>query len=145
MQEFWKHKRLDEMSTKEWESLCDGCALCCLQKLEDEDSSEVYYTDVHCRYLNTSNCSCSVYTKRSKLVPNCVWLNADTAKQFSWLPQTCAYRLIAENKPLKDWHPLVSGSKETVHSAGISMRHKGVADNKISPDQWESRIIWKAC
>ncbi len=145
MQDFWKHKRLDEMNAKEWELLCDGCALCCLHKLQDEQSDEVYYTDVHCRYLNKADCRCSVYRKRQTLVPNCVWLNADTAKEFAWLPTTCAYRLIAENKPLKDWHPLISGSQKTVHSAGISMQNKGINERYIPEYQWEDRIICKAC
>lgn len=146
MQEFWKHKRLEQMTQQEWESLCDGCALCCLHKLEDEDTDEVYYTDVYCQYLNKSDCHCSVYAKRSSLVPQCVWLDAKSAQQFQWLPETCAYRLLANKQPLYDWHPLISGSKDSVHQAGISMRHKGgIADNQISPDQWESRIICKAC
>lgn len=145
MQNFWKHKRLEEMNASEWELLCDGCALCCLHKLEDEDTLEVYYTDVHCRYLDTDSCRCQVYANRQNLVPTCVWLDAKMARDFKWLPKTCAYRLLSENKPLENWHPLVSGNPNSVHNADVSMRHKGIADNKISPDKWESRIIWKAC
>ncbi len=106
---FWQEKSLAEMSRQEWESLCDGCARCCLHKLEDEDSGKVHYTSVVCKYLDESTCQCTNYQDRSSLVPDCVWLTPDTAEAFKWLPITCAYRLIAEGKDLKWWHPLVSG------------------------------------
>ncbi len=141
---FWEEKTLHEMSRSEWESLCDGCGLCCLHKLEDEDSGEVYYTDVHCRYMDTSNCSCTVYQERNIKVPNCVWLSPEQAESFFWLPETCAYRLLAEKKPLFDWHPLVSGNPASVHEAGISILNKGIADDQIPEDEWQDRIIWKA-
>ena len=132
------------MTQQEWESLCDGCALCCLQKLEDEDTGDVYYTDLHCHYLDTKNHQCTVYTDRHKKVPECVWLTPEQAHQFHWLPKTCAYRLIAEGKPLYDWHPLISGRAESVHEAGISMRGRSIPDNSIPESQWQDRIICKA-
>ncbi|WP_430462593.1 YcgN family cysteine cluster protein [Thalassolituus sp. LLYu03] len=141
---FWQEKKLSEMTRTEWESLCDGCALCCLHKLEDEDTGEVYYTDVHCRYLEKSACRCSVYQERNIKVPECVWLTPEQAEMFFWLPPTCAYRLLAEGKPLFDWHPLVSGDPDSVHTAGISLRDKGIPDDQISEDEWQDRIIWKA-
>ncbi len=141
---FWLTTPLDKMTSSQWESLCDGCALCCLHKLEDEDTGDVYYTDVHCRYMEQDTCRCTVYHTRQEKVPHCVWLTPDQAKEFHWLPETCAYRLVAEGKPLFDWHPLVSGDRESVHMAGISIRNKGIPDDRIPEEEWEDRIIWKA-
>ncbi|MBQ0732281.1 MAG: YcgN family cysteine cluster protein [Oleispira antarctica] len=132
------------MSKQEWESLCDGCARCCLHKLEDEDTDEVYYTDVHCRYMDKNDCSCTVYQTRNEKVPECIWLTPEQAHSFHWLPDTCAYRLVAEGKPLYDWHPLISGDPDSVHKAGISLQGKGIPDDKIPEEEWQSRIIWKA-
>lgn len=141
---FWQTKKLHEMSKQEWESLCDGCGLCCLQKLQDEETDEVYYTNLHCHYLDTTNNHCTTYANRHEKVPECVWLTADQAHEFKWLPRTCAYRLIAAGKDLKPWHPLISGNKESVHKAGISMRGKSVADNTVAVEEWQDHIIWKA-
>ncbi len=141
---FWESKTLKQMSKQEWESLCDGCARCCLHKLEDEDTDEVYYTDVHCRYMDKNDCSCTVYQTRNEKVPECIWLTPEQAHSFHWLPDTCAYRLVAEGKPLYDWHPLISGDPETVHKSGISLQGKGIPDDKIPEEEWQSRIIWKA-
>jgi len=141
---FWESKTLKQMSKQEWESLCDGCARCCLHKLEDEDTDEVYYTDVHCRYMNKNDCSCTVYQTRNEKVPECIWLTPEQAHSFHWLPDTCAYRLVAEGKPLYDWHPLISGDPDSVHKSGISLQGKGIPDDKIPEEEWQSRIIWKA-
>ena len=141
---FWETKALADMSKTEWESLCDGCALCCLHKLEDEDTGEVYYTDVHCGYMDTQNCQCTVYLDRQKKVPHCVWLTPEQAASFHWLPETCAYRLLAEGQPLFDWHPLISGDPNSVHQAGISIQGKGISDREIAEGDWQERIIWKA-
>lgn len=141
---FWQTKTLSEMTPKEWESLCDGCALCCLHKLEDEDTGEVYYTDVHCRYLGKDTCQCTVYEERQKKVPNCVWLTPEQAEQFFWLPISCAYRRLAEGKGLPDWHPLVTGDSNSVHRAGVSILNKGIADDQLPEEDWPDRIIWKA-
>lgn len=140
---FWQRKTLHEMTQQEWESLCDGCGQCCLQKLQDEDTDEVYYTDLHCQYMN-EDCSCSVYETRHEKVPTCVWLTPEQAHEFKWLPKTCAYRLLAEGKALYDWHPLISGDPNSVHQAGISIRGKTQADNSVAEDEWEDHIIWKA-
>ena len=141
---FWQTKTLKQMSKQEWESLCDGCARCCLHKLEDEDTDEVYYTDIHCRYLDKGDCSCTVYETRNVKVPECIWLTPEQAESFHWLPDTCAYRLIAEGKSLYDWHPLVSGDPNTVHTSEISLQGKGVPDDKVPEEEWQSHIIWKA-
>ena len=126
--EFWKRKSLAEMSADEWESLCDGCALCCLQKLEDEETGEVYFTDIACRLLDTETCRCTDYGNRARLVSTCLVLSADEPEAFHWLPATCAYRLLANGNDLPEWHPLVTGLPDAVHEAGISARGKCVSE-----------------
>jgi len=121
-QPFWREKTLDTMSTREWESLCDGCGRCCLVKLEDEDSGEILYTDVGCTLLDPETCRCADYDNRQAKVPDCVRLTTEAVRSLSWLPPTCAYRLLDEGKDLYWWHPLVSGDADTVHMAGISVR-----------------------
>lgn len=137
---FWEQKSLEEMNKAEWESLCDGCAKCCLHKLEDEDTGEVYYTKVVCKYMG-NDCRCTEYEKRNDLVPNCVWLSPEKVSEFHWLPSTCAYRLISENKPLEAWHPLISGSSESVHSAGISIKGRALSERYVHEDGYEEHII----
>jgi len=121
---FWQTKTLDEMTSAEWESLCDSCGQCCMHKLEDEDTGNFYETSVSCVLLDRETCRCRNYQNRKAQVPDCVQLTCEMVETVRWLPQTCAYRLIAEDKDLRWWHPLVSGSLETVHEAGISMRGK---------------------
>ena len=128
--EFWRHKSLEEMSREEWESLCDGCARCCLIKLEDEKSGEIDYTDIACRLLDHGLCRCTKYAQRTTLVPDCVDLTPQSVRTLTWLPSTCAYRLLAEGEDLQWWHPLVSGDPDTVHIAGISVRGRIVSEGE---------------
>ena len=128
--DFWRHKALSAMSHEEWEALCDGCGKCCLNKLEDNDSGQVYYTNVACRLLDLDTCRCRHYTRRHYLVRDCVELTPEITSQLDWLPRTCAYRLIAEGKPLAWWHPLVCGDPHTIHSAGMSVRRRAISERE---------------
>ena len=132
--EFWKRKSLAEMTNSEWESLCDGCALCCLQKLEDEETGDVYFTDVACRLLDTNTCLCTDYAARAKKVADCLVLSVDEPEAFHWLPGSCAYRRLAEGKELPEWHPLLTGDPGSVHEAGISAMGKAVSETETG--QW---------
>lgn len=121
MEPFWANTPLHDLTRAQWESLCDGCARCCLQKLEDEDTREVHYTRLACYLLDLDTCRCRDYPNRSRRVPNCVTLTLADLQDPYWLPTTCAYRLLAEGQPLPDWHPLVSGDPWRVVEAGISI------------------------
>ena len=140
-QPFWKTKKLNEMTRDEWESLCDGCARCCLHKLEDEDTGEIFYTNVACRLLDPITCRCSNYETRSRLVPTCLVLDAELAQQLNWLPPTCAYRLLAEGKDLEWWHPLVSGDRHVIHELGVSVRGSFIYETEVDIEQLEDYII----
>jgi len=118
---------MEEMTGPEWESLCDGCGKCCLSKLEDEESGEIYFTSVGCRLFDADTCRCRDYPGRLAQVPDCVGLTPQNVRTIAWLPQTCAYRLVAEGRDLFAWHPLVSGDPESVHHAGMSVRGKVTA------------------
>lgn len=140
-QPFWRRKTLAEMTRGEWESLCDGCAKCCLDKLQDEDTGEISYTEVACRLLDLGTCRCTDYANRKRFVPDCVVLTARTVTRLTWLPSTCAYRLISEGKDLEWWHPLVSGDPETVHRAGISVRGR-VVPEALAGDLEDHVVHW---
>ena len=140
-QAFWKQKALGDMSQSEWESLCDGCAKCCLVKLQDEDTDKVAYTNVVCKYSDFDTCQCTEYQRRNELVPHCVWLKPEMVDEFFWLPSTCTYRLVAEGKNLPQWHPLISGDTESVHISGNSIKDKVYSENHIHPDEVEEYII----
>ena len=109
---FWKTKTLEEMSSAEWESLCDGCARCCLEKLEDEDTGKIYFTHVSCKLLDAGLCACKDYANRSDLVPDCVRLTPANVRTLNWLPPSCGYKLVAEGRDLYWWHPLDFGRSQ---------------------------------
>lgn len=138
---FWKRKTLEEMTRKEWESLCDGCGKCCLNKLEDWDTGEIYWTNIGCELLDCESCQCSDYENRQEIVSDCIQLTPEKIKTIGWLPPTCAYRLVNEGKDLFWWHPLVSGDAETVHKAGISVKGRVVEDNGIEPEDYEDFLV----
>ncbi|MGE3147597.1 MAG: YcgN family cysteine cluster protein [Pseudorhodoplanes sp.] len=135
MQPFWQRKKLEEMTAAEWESLCDGCGRCCLNKLEEEETGHIYFTDVGCRLLDGESCRCSDYKNRNREVPDCVRLTPAKVRRLPWLPPTCAYRLLAEGHDLYWWHPLVSGDPDSVHAAGVSVRGRVAASEADVPDE----------
>ncbi len=131
---FWKTKSLEEMTLKEWESLCDGCGNCCLEKFEDEEDGRVIVIPVACEYLDTTTGRCLVYSDRTLASSDCVELTPETLREINWLPETCAYRLLAEGKDLPAWHPLISGKPKTVHDAGISVRNRVLPGQYVHPN-----------
>lgn len=136
---FWQSKTLVEMSHEEWESLCDGCGKCCLHKLEDEETGEVHYTNVACRLLNLNTCRCGRYKERTQLVPDCLDLRQHKTSAFTWLPSTCAYRLLSEGEDLPAWHPLVSGKSDSVIKVGVSVRSFAIPEAQA--DDLEDHVI----
>jgi len=138
---FWRTKRLDEMSAVEWESLCDGCGRCCLNKLEDWDTGEIAWTNIACRLLDGDSCRCTDYANRQAHVPDCIGLTPDQVETISWLPPTCGYRLVAEGADLYWWHPLVSGDPETVHEAGVSVRGRTLSETDVAVEDFEDYLV----
>ena len=136
---FWQVKELVDMSQEEWESLCDGCARCCLNKLEDIDSGDIAYTSVACRLLDLVTCRCSDYENRTRFVPDCIVLTPKRVEELRWLPTTCAYRVLSEGGTLADWHPLVSGDPDSVRKAGISVAGRVISEREA--DDLEDYIV----
>ncbi|KAA0914852.1 YcgN family cysteine cluster protein [Aquicoccus porphyridii] len=139
---FWETTPLARMTRAEWEALCDGCGKCCLNKLEDEETGEVALTRVACRLFDDATCRCAKYETRHQFVPECITLDPATIeKNAYWLPETCAYKRLWQGDPLPDWHPLLTGTAQSVHDAGISMQHRTVPEFDIDEDDWENHII----
>ena len=129
---FWE-RPIETLGRDEWEALCDGCGQCCLHKVEDEDTGVIYPTNVACKLLDIHGARCSDYKHRRSFVPDCMLLTPRLAAEMEWLPTTCAYRLRADGEPLPAWHYLISGSRETVHSLGISVRGKAISEEIAGP------------
>ena len=155
---FWKTKSLKEMSKSEWESLCDGCAKCCLNKFIDDETTDdttelqptdhlkageqLVYSNIACYLLNDKTCQCSQYEKRTQLVPDCVQLSQENLDQIFFMPPSCAYRRLNEGRDLPSWHPLLNnGKKSAMHKAGMSVRGKIVKDNDVELDDFEDYIV----
>lgn len=138
---FWKTKKLKEMTPTEWESLCDGCGRCCLNKLEDWDSGKIHLTNIACTLLDHGTCQCKDYENRFDTVPDCIQLSPEKLDTISWLPSSCAYRIVAEGGDLHWWHPLISGNAETVHEAGISVRGNVVSEDGLTAEDYEDYLI----
>jgi uncharacterized cysteine cluster protein YcgN (CxxCxxCC family) len=139
--QFWREKSLAEMSQEEWESLCDGCGKCCLLKLENADTGRIDFTEISCRLLDVRTCRCSRYARRKRNVPDCVVLDAATVGSLGFMPSTCAYRLVAEGRDLPWWHHLISGSRETVHLAGASVRDRVISETAIDEEDYQDYIV----
>jgi uncharacterized cysteine cluster protein YcgN (CxxCxxCC family) len=140
-QRFWETVPLAEMTADEWEAVCDGCAKCCLLKLEDVADGTVYFTDVHCFLLDPSTCRCGDYANRTARVPACIRLTPDRLDEVFWMPPSCAYRRLAEGRDLPDWHHLVTGDREAVHRAGASIRRRAVPEGEVAPEELEDRLV----
>lgn len=138
---FWAAKTLSEMTPEEFEAVCDGCGKCCLHKLEDEDNGDVYYTKVACRLLDHSTCRCTNYAERQTLVLGCTVLTPEAVKDMYWLPDTCAYRLLDAGVPLFDWHPLLSGDPQSVHTSNMSVANKVVSESVVAEEDFEDYIV----
>lgn len=141
-QPWWESTPLNRLSTEQWEALCDGCGRCCLHKLEDEDDGTVHATDVACRLLDLQTCRCSRYDQRRQQVPDCLSVRGIIERdQSHTLPPSCAYRRLAEGRPLAEWHPLISGRSDSVHRAGVSVRGRVLPESAVHGDDLEHRLV----
>ncbi|KAF3981448.1 MAG: YcgN family cysteine cluster protein [Methylococcales symbiont of Hymedesmia sp. n. MRB-2018] len=136
---FWESKKLSEMTTDEWESICDGCGKCCLNKLEDEDTGKIFFTSIVCNLIDLDSCQCTRYQERTTLVPDCLDLKQHDFSEYNWLPATCSYRLLIDGKPLPCWHPLISKNSESIKEAGVSICSYAMKESEI--DNLEDHII----
>lgn len=139
-QPFWETKSLSEMTQKEWESLCDGCGRCCLYVLHNEDTGDVFETDVGCKLFDPGARRCTDYENRTSRVPDCVRLTPQNAKSLTWMPKTCAYRRLANGESLPDWHPLITGDPKSVVKAGVAVSPDLISEDEIDDGLLESRI-----
>ena len=138
---FWETIPLEAMTREQWESLCDGCGRCCLNKLEDIDTGELHFTNIACRLFDSESCRCNNYPQRKQLVPECLVLDAASVRDSSALPPSCAYRRLANGQSLPDWHPLVTGNPQSTHEAGISVRGKTISELYVHIEQYEYHIV----
>ena len=141
MQKFWQHIPIKDMTNAQWESLCDGCGKCCLQKIIDDDEPLMYHTRVACKYLDLKTCRCEVYDKRQQKMPDCTKVTPEVVGDFDWLPETCAYRLVAQGEDLPHWHPLQTGDPKSTIKAGMTVKKWAVSEKKVPQDRWGEFII----
>jgi uncharacterized cysteine cluster protein YcgN (CxxCxxCC family) len=139
---FWQTTALADMDEAQWEAVCDGCAKCCLVKLQDEDSGELAFTNLACRQLDLGTCRCKDYERRTQVVSDCVKLTKDNLAQIDFMPPSCAYRLLNEGKDLPDWHPLVSGTPASVVEAGMSVHGRVIPENEGDEDAENHVVEW---
>ncbi|MBU2510575.1 YcgN family cysteine cluster protein [bacterium] len=140
---FWETKDLSELTSEEWESLCDGCAICCLHKIEEEKTGDIYYTYVSCLLLDNSTCRCKSYENRFSQVKDCLKIKLKGFNRMHLLPESCAYRRLSESKNLEWWHPLISNDPNTVHEANISIRDKAIPEENVHPDEIINFVFFK--
>ena len=138
---FWKGKTLEQLSPEEWEALCDGCGQCCLYKLEDEESGDLYLTNVVCRFLDHKSCQCRVYKERHQAVPTCVQLTPQNVLELKWIPPTCAYKLIAEGRELPAWHPLICGERQSLQKSEFFVGDRVISETEVDMDDLENYVI----
>ena len=129
---FWQTKTLEQMTAAEWESLCDGCGLCCLIRFEDEETGEVIPTRVACKLLDQHLCRCKDYVNRKAHVPDCIKLTPWNIEALAWMPPSCAYRRLHEGRGLPDWHPLITKDPDSVHKAGVSIRDQTISEKSLA-------------
>lgn len=132
---------MSSWTNQQWESLCDGCGKCCMIRLEDEDTGDIHTTNIACKLFDQSACRCSDYPNRSKNVPDCVTLGVENVSKLNWMPDTCAYRLVDEGKDLPDWHHLISGNRQTIHQAGMSVQDRSICETEIDPDDLQDHLV----
>lgn len=140
-EKFWEVKSLEDMTKQEWESLCDGCGRCCLNKLEDEDSGEIYFTNVACKLFDIEKCACTDYENRKNSMPDCMILSFDNQEALEVMPSTCAYSLLYRGKPLPEWHPLITGNKESVIEAGMTVTGKVLSEEYVHYEDLPEHLI----
>lgn len=138
---FWEQIPFVELNEKQWESICDGCCQCCAHKLQDDDTNEIFKTNVVCQYLDTDKCQCTVYPDRQKLVPDCIKITPENAGELSWFPETCGYRLLANGKPLPSWHPLETGNSNSTQQAGVCVTGKVISELEVAEEDLEDFIV----
>lgn len=141
MKGFWETKTLQQMNPEQWEMLCDGCGLCCLVKIEDDDSGEIFNTTVSCRRLDVESCRCGDYKNRLADVAMCTLLTLQQLPLLNWLPETCAYKRLFAGEPLPSWHPLITKNKNSVHESGISAKWFAQSEKYIHPEQLNEFVI----
>lgn len=139
--EFWKNYALDALNQAEWEALCDGCGLCCLVKLEDNETWEVSYTKVSCKLLDCKTAQCSDYPNRMQHVPDCIQLNYDLLQKIQWLPSSCAYRRLNEGKKLPTWHYLNTGTRDSILAARKSAAGRCISELEVDEDEIDEYIV----